>query len=93
MIAERAGQPLSVLILDEVFGSLDSQRRSGVLDLLQKLRSRFDQVLLITHVEDVREGVDHVLRVAYDERTGASVVSAEPPMTSARPLQVEALTG
>ncbi len=93
MIAERAGQPLSVLILDEVFGSLDAQRRAGVLDLLQRLRSRFDQVLLITHVEDIREGVDHVLRVGYDERTGASVVSAESPSRSAPPLQVEALLG
>ena len=27
MIAERAGQPLSLLVLDEVFGSLDEERR------------------------------------------------------------------
>jgi len=93
MIAERAGQPLSVLILDEVFGSLDRQRRSGVLDLLQRLRSRFDQVLLITHVEDIREGVDQVLRVDYDERTGGSRISAEAPSPPARPPPVEALSG
>ena len=29
MIADRAGQPLSILILDEVFGSLDIERRDG----------------------------------------------------------------
>ena len=29
MIAERAGQPLSLLILDEIFGSLDEDRRAG----------------------------------------------------------------
>ena len=28
MIAERAGQPLSLLVLDEIFGSLDEDRRS-----------------------------------------------------------------
>ncbi|HVR70255.1 MAG TPA: SbcC/MukB-like Walker B domain-containing protein, partial [Vicinamibacteria bacterium] len=93
MIAERAGQPLSVLILDEVFGSLDRQRRTGVLDLLQRLRSRFDQIFLITHVEDVREGVDQVLRVDYDERTGGSRISAEAPSSPARPPRVEALSG
>ena len=29
MIAERAGQPLSLLVLDEIFGSLDEDRRGG----------------------------------------------------------------
>ena len=29
MIAERAGQPLSLLVLDEIFGSLDEDRRVG----------------------------------------------------------------
>jgi exonuclease SbcC len=93
MIAERAGQPLSVLILDEVFGSLDAQRRTGVLGLLQRLRTRFDQVLLITHVEEIREGVDHVLRVGYDERTGSSVVSPESPPPGADTLPLAALRG
>ena len=30
MIAERAGQPLSLLVLDEIFGSLDEDRRHAV---------------------------------------------------------------
>jgi DNA repair exonuclease SbcCD ATPase subunit len=50
-------------------------------------------VLLITHVEDIREGVDQVLRVAYDERTGASVISAESPSPPAPARRVEALHG
>ncbi|MGQ0562596.1 MAG: AAA family ATPase [Gemmatimonadota bacterium] len=74
MIAERAGQQLSTLFLDEVFGSLDLERRDNVIQLLQKLQDRFEQVILITHVETVREGLDHVIRIGYDERTGASVI-------------------
>jgi DNA repair protein SbcC/Rad50 len=77
MIAERAGQQLSTLFLDEVFGSLDLERRDNVIQLLQKLHDRFEQVILITHVETVREGLDHVIRLAYDERSGASVVREE----------------
>jgi DNA repair protein SbcC/Rad50 len=77
MIAERAGQPLSVLILDEVFASLDLERRDNVIQLLHKLSDRFEQVILITHVETIREGLDQVLRVSYDERSGASVVREE----------------
>src|SRR5690606_10226281 len=77
MIAERAGHPLSVLILDEVFGSLDIERRDNVIQLLHRLGDRFEQVILITHIETIREGLDQVIRVEYDERTGASVVREE----------------
>ena len=40
MIAERAGQSFSLLILDEVFGSLDEARRHNVVDLLRRLQDR-----------------------------------------------------
>jgi exonuclease SbcC len=77
MIAERSGQPLSLLILDEIFGSLDEARRSRVLELLRALEGRFPQVVLITHIEGVREAVDRVLRVRYDDASGAAVVEEE----------------
>jgi exonuclease SbcC len=66
MIAERAGQPLSLLVLDEIFGSLDEERRGAVVDLLRNLADRFPQVILITHVESVRDGFDRVIRLTYD---------------------------
>lgn len=74
MIAERAGQPFTLLVLDEVFGSLDEARRANVIDLLRQLRDRFEQVIVITHIEAVREGLDRVVHVRYDEETGASRV-------------------
>ncbi len=77
MIAERSGTPLSLLVLDEIFGSLDEARSENVVRLLRGLEGRFPQVVLITHVESVRESLDRVLRVRYDEATGASVVSEE----------------
>jgi exonuclease SbcC len=77
MIAERAGQAFSLLILDEVFGSLDETRRHNVVDLLRRLQDRFEQVILITHIESVREGVDRTVVVHYDEETGTSRVETE----------------
>jgi DNA repair protein SbcC/Rad50 len=79
MIAERAGQPFSLLVLDEVFGSLDDARRQHVVELLRKLHDRFEQVIVITHVESVRDGLDRVVTVRYDEETGTSSVRAELP--------------
>ena len=78
MIAERAGQPLSLLILDEIFGSLDEDRRTAVLDLLRSLADRFPQVILITHVDSVREGFDRVIRVGVDLARGVATVRDEP---------------
>ncbi len=74
MIADRAGQNFSLLILDEVFGSLDEVRRATVMELLRRLQDRFEQVIIITHIENVREGLDRVITVRYDETTGAAVV-------------------
>lgn len=75
MIAERAGQSFSLLVLDEVFGSLDDTRRQNVVSLLRGLQDRFEQVILITHIEDVRDGLDQVLEVRFDEHSGASIVT------------------
>ncbi len=74
MIAERSGQPFSLLVLDEIFGSLDDAHRASVLELLRGLHDRFEQVILITHVESVRDMLDQVVTVRYDAATGASVV-------------------
>jgi exonuclease SbcC len=65
------------LILDEVFGSLDETRRHNVVDLLRRLRDRFEQVILITHIEGVREGVDRVVTVRYDDENGTSRVNMD----------------
>ncbi len=71
MIAERAGQNFSLLVLDEIFGSLDETRRANVVELLRGLQDRFEQVILITHIEGVRDGLDQVIELRFDEKTGA----------------------
>ena len=79
MIAERAGQPLALLVLDEIFGSLDEERRGAVVELLRSLADRFPQVVLITHIDSVREGFDRVVRVAFDAAAGSATVRDEQP--------------
>jgi exonuclease SbcC len=78
MIAERAGQPLSLLVLDEIFGSLDEDRRTAVVDLLRSLADRFPQVILITHIDSVRDGFDRVIRVGLDVARGVATARDEP---------------
>nr|MBA3672625.1 SMC family ATPase [Gemmatimonadaceae bacterium] len=90
MIAERAGQTFSLLILDEVFGSLDEARRQNVVDLLRALGDQFEQVIIITHIEQVREGLDSVINVRYDEESGASQVTQVVPDLDSSELLVSA---
>jgi exonuclease SbcC len=58
-------------MLDEVFGSLDEGRRTNVLALLEKLNQRFEQILVITHLDDIKEGVQSIIEIEYDDATGA----------------------
>jgi exonuclease SbcC len=62
-----------------VFGSLDEVRRQNVLSLLRGLQDRFEQVIVITHIEGVRDGLDRVVSIGFDERTGAAVVTRQDP--------------
>jgi exonuclease SbcC len=79
MIADRAGQPLSLLFLDEILGSLDEERRLAVIELLRSLADRFPQVILITHIESMRDAsFDRIIRVEYDAERGVAQVRDEP---------------
>ncbi len=74
-IRSNANQSLSLLILDEVFGSLDEDRRSAVLDQLRALSDLFEQVLIISHIDAINEAADRVIEVRYDAEAQVSRVT------------------
>ncbi len=74
MICERSGQPLGLLVLDEVFGSLDADRRENTLQLLRRLRDRFEQIIIISHIEEIQAGADRCLQVEYHPNQHRSTV-------------------
>jgi exonuclease SbcC len=49
-----------------------------VIELLRALADRFSQVILVTHIESVREGFDRVVRVGFDQASGVATVRDEP---------------
>jgi exonuclease SbcC len=65
VIAESAGE-LGLLVLDEVLGALDRERRERMLDALTHLQGRFRQVLLVTHNDEVKD----LLPAAIEVRRG-----------------------
>jgi DNA repair protein SbcC/Rad50 len=79
LIQERQGRPLSLLILDEVFGSLDTDRRQAVLDRLTALKGRFRQILVISHIEEINQVADQCLYLTRDPEKRSTKVSDAPP--------------
>lgn len=75
LLANRAGAPLPTLIIDEGFGNLDQDGLSSVISTLHAAEDEFDLVLVITHLEQLRENFPTQIRVRK-EATG-SVVSIQ----------------
>ncbi|MEA2553772.1 MAG: repair protein SbcC/Rad50 [Fimbriimonadaceae bacterium] len=79
LIQERNGRPMSLLVLDEVFGSLDVERRQSVLDRLASLKGRFRQIFVISHIEEINQVADQALYITRDPESRAAVLSDAPP--------------
>ncbi|MCQ5375008.1 MAG: SMC family ATPase [Methanomassiliicoccales archaeon] len=63
VIAERAGSSINFLILDEIFGSQDQTRKRNIMRTLNQLSKQFSQIILITHIDDVKDFMTHVIHV------------------------------
>ncbi|MEA3055256.1 MAG: repair protein SbcC/Rad50, partial [Actinomycetota bacterium] len=59
----QSGGAVGLLVLDEVFGPLDPDRKDRMLLALERLRSRFRQVLVITHDETIKEQLPGAIEV------------------------------
>jgi len=63
-LTESAGLDRSFIILDEVFGSQDANRRDLIFESLANLKARFPQILLITHLEELKHKVETLVEIA-----------------------------
>lgn len=76
VLSERSGGDINLVILDEIFGSQDYIRRKNIFSALRALSSRFRQIFIITHIEDIKEYVDGYISV-YETENGVSEVRIE----------------
>jgi exonuclease SbcC len=75
MLARQRGVETGFVLLDEVFGSQDVDRRRALLEQLRRLaESEFRQVFVISHTDDVVELCDLNVLVARDD-AGVSTAS------------------
>ena len=58
-----SGGSVGLLVLDEVFGPLDEDRKARMLGALERLKGRFRQVLVVTHDEAIKAELPHAVEV------------------------------
>ncbi|MDP9456457.1 MAG: SMC family ATPase [Actinomycetota bacterium] len=75
MISAQGSDSLGFIVLDEVFGALDADRRRNVLLALDRLKKTFGQIFVISHVTDVQESalLDELWSVEEDDEGRSSV--------------------
>ena len=73
-LAERSGGMQSnFIVLDEIFGSQDEERKNNILSALSELSNHFKQILVITHVENVKEMLPYVLAIKENSENSVKI--------------------
>ena len=75
----QSGGAVGLLVLDEVFGPLDDERKERMLLALERLRGRFRQVLVVTHDSGIKEQMPTAIEVVKlgPRRATAHVVARD----------------
>lgn len=62
-LAHRAGAEIKLLVIDEGFGSLDASGRQKILDVINAVRQDFAKVIIITHLEELKDAFPRRIEV------------------------------
>jgi exonuclease SbcC len=55
LLARRAGARLQTLVIDEGFGTQDTQGRERLVEAINTVRDQFEKILVITHIDELKE--------------------------------------
>ena len=67
LLARRSGAPLPVLFIDEGFGSQDASGQQRLVEAIQSIRNDFDKIIVITHIDAIKEAFDTRIQVEKTE--------------------------
>ena len=67
MMAARNGVQLRSIFLDEVFSELDQKSLQVMLNVIGVLRTMFDQIFMVTHIEALKDHFPDIIQVTMEE--------------------------
>lgn len=68
VLAQRAGARLQTLVVDEGFGSQDAEGRQRLIEAINLVRGDFRKILVITHLEELKEAFPTRIEVLKTSR-------------------------
>jgi len=68
ILAQRKGARLQTLVIDEGFGSQDVQGRQRLIEAINLVRSDFAKIIVITHLEELKDAFPTRIEVEKSER-------------------------
>lgn len=72
VLARRAGARLQTLVIDEGFGSQDTQGRQRLIEAINMVRQDFAKILVITHIDELKDAFP--MRVEVEKTPRGSMV-------------------
>jgi exonuclease SbcC len=72
ILAQRKGARLQTLVIDEGFGSQDTQGRQRLIEAINLVKHDFAKILIITHLDELKDAFPNRIEVEKTER-GSSV--------------------
>ena len=68
ILAQRKGARLQTLVIDEGFGSQDTQGRQRLIEAINLVRNDFAKILVITHLDELKDAFPTRIEVQKTER-------------------------
>ncbi len=55
LLARRSGAKLQTLVIDEGFGTQDTQGRERLVEAINKIQHEFEKIIVITHIDELKD--------------------------------------
>ena len=68
ILARRTGARLQTLVIDEGFGSQDTQGRQRLIEAINQVKTDFAKILIITHLDELKEAFPNRIEVEKTPR-------------------------
>jgi exonuclease SbcC len=76
LLARRAGARLQTLVIDEGFGSQDTEGRDRLVEAIDSIRDDFEKILVVTHLDELKEFFPARIEVTKGEAGSQATVLA-----------------
>ncbi len=73
LLAMRSGKPLKTLVIDEGFGTQDSEGIDALVECINMIEPEFEKIIIISHLNELREKFTTVIDVKKDPVLGSQI--------------------